>query len=95
VRQRQAAVHSYEGYDTPINRLRTRVAESLGTVNLLMARQGRVLELVAIDELVARRERLETYQDQARYALADSYDRATRARAMAETAALQSTGGTP
>ena len=81
VRQRQAAVHSYEGYDTPINRLRTRVAEALGTVNMLMARQGRVLELVAIDELVARRERLETYQDQARYALADSYDRAARAQA--------------
>jgi len=95
VRTRQAAVHSYEGYDTPIGRLRTRVAEALGTVNLLMARQGRVLELVAIDELVARRERLETYEDQARYALADSYDRATRARAVAETAALQVTGETP
>ena len=89
VRTRQAAVHSFEGYDTPINRLRTRVAEALGTVNLLMARQGRVLELVAIDELVARRERLETYEDQARYALADSYDRATRAQAEAEVAALQ------
>ena len=95
VRARQAAVHSYEGYDTPIGRLRTRVAEALGEVNLLMARQGRVLELVAIDELVARRERLETYRDQARYALADSYDRATEARAAAETAALQTTEETP
>jgi hypothetical protein len=95
VRARQAAVHSFEGYDTPIGRLRTHVAESLGKVNLLMARQGRVLELVAIDELVARRERLETYEDQARYALADSYDRATKARAMAETAALQTPGGAP
>jgi tetratricopeptide (TPR) repeat protein len=89
VRTRQAAVHSYEGYDTPIGRLRTRVAEALGKVNLLMARQGRVLELVAIDELVARRDRLETYRDQARFALADSYDRATSARAVAETAALR------
>ena len=89
VRARQAAVHSYEGYDTPLGRLRTRVGEALGEVNLLMARQGRALELVAIDELVARRERLETYEDQARFALADSYDRATRDRAVAETAALQ------
>jgi hypothetical protein len=48
-----------------------------------MARQGQVLEIVAIDELVARRDRLETYQDQARYALADSYDRATKAQAEA------------
>lgn len=95
VRTRQAAVHSFEGYDTPIGRLRTRVAESLSQVNQLMARQGRVLELVAIDELVARRERLETYQDQARYALADSYDRATKARVEAETAALQIAGATP
>jgi hypothetical protein len=92
VRTRQAAVHSYEGYDTPIGRLRTRVAEALGEVNLLMARQGRVLELVAIDELVARRDRLETYRDQARFALADSYDRATSERAAAETAALRTEG---
>jgi tetratricopeptide (TPR) repeat protein len=95
VRTRQAAVHSFEGYDTPIGRLRTRVAEALGAVNMLMSRQGRVLELVAIDELVARRERLETYEDQARYALADSYDRATSARAAAETTALQLAGDTP
>ena len=95
VRTRQAAVHGYEGYDTPISRLRTRVSEALGTVNLLMARQGRVLELVAIDELVARRERLETYEGQARYALADSYDRATRAQAEAEVAALQPKGEAP
>jgi lipopolysaccharide biosynthesis regulator YciM len=94
VRTRQAAVHSYDGYDTPIGRLRTRVAEALGTVNLLMARQGRVLERVAIDELVARRDRLETYRDQARFALADSYDRATEERLAVETAALQS-GDTP
>ena len=81
VRTRQAAVHSYEGYDTPLTRLRRRVEESLGRVNLLMARQGNMLELVAIDELNARRDRLETYQDQARFALADSYDRATQAQA--------------
>jgi len=81
VRTRQAAVHSYEGYDTPISRMRQRVGDALGRVNMLMARQGHLLELVAIDELNARRERLETYEDQARFALADSYDRATQARA--------------
>ena len=90
VRTRQAAVHSYEGYDTPIARLRTRVADALAKVNQLMARQGHLLEVVAIDELSARRERLAQYQDQARYALADSYDRATKARAQAESAALGS-----
>jgi predicted negative regulator of RcsB-dependent stress response len=92
VRARQAAVHSYEGYDTQLGRLRTRVGEALSQVNLLMARQGRLIELVAIDELVARRERLETYEDQARYALADSYDRATEERVAAETAGLPAGG---
>ena len=80
VRARQAAVHSFEGYEVPIQRLRTRVNSSLSGVELLMARQGHLLELVAVDQLIARRERLNYYRDQARYALADSYDRATEAR---------------
>ena len=82
VRTRQAAVHSYVGYDLPIKRLRTRVSESLQQVNVLMARQGSLIETVAIAELKARGERLEKYQTQARYAVADSYDRATKAQAM-------------
>ncbi len=81
VRIRQAALHSFEGYGIPMQRLRTRVREASERVTLLMARQGRVLELVAINELVKRRDRLENYQDQARYALADSYDRATAGQA--------------
>jgi hypothetical protein len=78
VRTRQAATHSYVGYDAPITRLRQRVAEALEKVTLLMARQGHLLETVAIEELQARRERLDKYQAQARFAVADSYDRATR-----------------
>jgi tetratricopeptide (TPR) repeat protein len=77
VRTRQAAVHSSQGFDTPVARLRTRVGAALGKVDLLIARQAHLLEVVAIDELSARRDRLQKYQDQARYALADSYDRAT------------------
>ena len=92
VRARQAAVHSYEGYDTPIARLRTHVSGSLAKVNQLLARQGHIIELVAIDVLTARRERLAQYQDQARYALADSYDRATKSRVEGKTAALAPTG---
>lgn len=78
VRARQAATHSYVGYDVPIQRMRQRVAESLERVTLLMARQGHLLEVVAIRELQARRERLVEYQARARFAVADSYDRATR-----------------
>ena len=81
VRSRQAATHSYVGYDTPIKRLRTKARESVAKVELLMARQGRLLEVVAIEELMARRSHLENYGDKARFALADSYDRATQAQA--------------
>ena len=84
VRSRQAASHSFQGYETPVSRLRARVAESIQNVDLLMRRQGRQLEIVAIDELMARRGRLESYRDKARFALADSYDRATQAQARSD-----------
>ena len=84
VRVRQAATHSYVGYEDPITRLRTRVREALAKVELLMARQGHMLESVAVHELEIRQKRLESYQDQARYALANSYDRATRAQSLGD-----------
>lgn len=86
VRARQAATHSYDGYETPINRLRAQVRNSVEKVELLMARQGHLLEVVAIEELQARRGRLESYRDKARFALADSYDRATQSQANTEIA---------
>jgi tetratricopeptide (TPR) repeat protein len=81
VRTRQAALHSYVGYQKPIQRMRAQVRESVGEIDLLMARQGHLLEVTAIEELIARRSHLENYGDKARFALADSYDRATQAQA--------------
>jgi chromosome segregation ATPase len=78
VRARQAAVHSYEGYEDTIARLRTQSREALQTINQLMSRQGHLIETVAVAELKARQDRLVAYQTQARYAVADSYDRATK-----------------
>ena len=86
VRTRQAATHSYVGYDKPVNRLRMQVKAATEKVDSLMARQGRLLEIVAVDELIARRQRLETYGDKARFALADSYDRATQSQARRDEA---------
>jgi hypothetical protein len=45
-----------------------------------MARQGHILEVMAVNELSGRRDRLAEYQIKARFALADSYDRAARAQ---------------
>jgi len=77
VRTRQAATQSYVGYDKQIVRLRERVGEAQQRVDSLMARQGEMIETVAINQLQARRERLVAQQNQARYGVADSYDRAS------------------
>ena len=78
VRTRQAATHSYVGYDVQITQLRERARRALERVDTLMARQGHMIETVAINQLQARRERLVAQQTQARYGVADSYDRTAR-----------------
>jgi hypothetical protein len=81
VRTRQAASHSYAHYGAPIRNLRARVAQAQERLEQTMERQGQVLERVALQELKLRRDRLEAYQNQARFAFADSYDRAAKAQA--------------
>lgn len=83
VRARQAATHSYVGYDAQITQLRQRVGGALKNVEILMTRQGEMIENVAINQLEARRERLVAQQIQARFGVADSYDRASRAQSTA------------
>jgi tetratricopeptide (TPR) repeat protein len=78
VRTRQAATHSYVGYDDQIAQLRERVGDAFQRVDSLMIRQGKMIETVAINQLESRRERLVAQQNQARYGVADSYDRAGR-----------------
>ena len=62
IRTRQAATQSYEGYQIPIRRLRTRLQANELRVKGLMARQGRMLEMFAVNELERRKQRLEEYQ---------------------------------
>jgi tetratricopeptide (TPR) repeat protein len=84
VRVRQATTHSFAGYEKPIERLRVTSAQAIKEIDVLMSQQGRVLEKVAVEELTARRSRLENFGDKARFALADSYDRATETQARSE-----------
>jgi hypothetical protein len=84
VRTRQAATQSYEGYTIPIRQLRTRLFTAQRELKGIMAKQGRLIETMAINELDLRRKRLEEYQIKARFALAESYDRATKAQLDAE-----------
>jgi hypothetical protein len=78
---RQAATQSYEGYDDVIRRLRRLIREAREKVEELMARQGHMLESMAVNELIKRRERLAEFQIKVRFAMAESYDRAIRAQA--------------
>ena len=78
VRTRQAATQSYEGYDDTIRRQRYLIRTAGEKVDQLMARQGHMLEVMAVTELTRRRERLAEFQIKARFAMADSYDRAAR-----------------
>jgi len=78
IRSRQAATQSYEGYQAPIRRLRTGLLAAQRKLKGVMARQGKLLETMAANELDARRKRLEDYQIKARFALAESYDRSNK-----------------
>jgi hypothetical protein len=80
VRTRQAATQSYEGYDDVIRRQRVLIASAREKVTALLPRQGNLLETMAVNELTRRRERLEQFQITARFAIADSYDRANKAQ---------------
>uniref|UniRef100_C6DZ17 Tetratricopeptide repeat protein n=1 Tax=Geobacter sp. (strain M21) TaxID=443144 RepID=C6DZ17_GEOSM len=81
VRTRQAATQSYEGYDEAIRGQREQIAAAREKVTALLPRQGKILEAMAVDELTRRRTRLEQFQVTARFAIADSYDRANKAQA--------------
>lgn len=76
VRLRQAATQSYKGYDDKIRRQQIRISGAAEKLDKLMKRQGHMLETMAINELEQRRQRLDEFQIKARFAMADSYDRA-------------------
>ena len=78
VRARQAATQSYKGYNDTIREQRSLIAAAREEVTVLMDRQGQLIETMAVNELTRRRERLAEFQVKARFALADSYDRASR-----------------
>jgi hypothetical protein len=77
---RQEAAESYQGYGDKIRDLKTQIQAAREKVQLLMTQQGKVLEIMAVNELSKRRDRLKDFQTKARFALADSYDRASKAQ---------------
>ncbi|HEY9148203.1 MAG TPA: hypothetical protein VIQ22_04265, partial [Gammaproteobacteria bacterium] len=90
VRTRQAATQSYQGYDEQIRHLRIKTTKAMEQVKVLMARQGHMLETLAVNQLASRRESLEQSQVKARFAMAESYDRATTEKPRQEPAPQES-----
>ena len=86
VRVRQAAQHGHVGFDHKIVDLRARIGRSIKRIDDVREEQGRLLEQVAKRELKKRRARLEEYQNKARFAFADSYDRAVKKQAASHRA---------
>lgn len=78
VRTRQAATQSYKGYEEVISRQRFLIEKAWKKLDELITRQGNMLETMAVTQLTARLERLTDFQIKARFAMADSYDRAIR-----------------
>lgn len=78
IRTRQAATHSYKGYGKTIERLRNKIRQTRIKLKNLRGRQGHVIEVMAVNELERRRSRIEEYRIKARFAMAESYDRATK-----------------
>jgi tetratricopeptide (TPR) repeat protein len=80
VRARQAATQSYEGYSNIIRTLKSRITIAREKVMELMPKQGEILTNMAVSELTKRHDRITEYQNKAHFAMADSFDRATRAQ---------------
>jgi hypothetical protein len=64
------------GYDDQVSQLKKRVHDSMQKVNEVMAGQGYMLEMMAMNELNLRRKHLEENQAQAKLALVENYERA-------------------
>ena len=79
-RAQASATKAYEGYDARIEALRGKIAPLLSQVSEQAAKQERYLETMAVAELEQHKQRLATYLLQARFAVAQIYDQAARAR---------------
>ena len=71
-------------FGVQIEALRPRIAALRERVQLALAAQRAFMERDAIAELLARKDRLDVYMVQARFALATIYDRAAGTTASAE-----------
>jgi len=75
-RGKSEAALSYQGYDRALTDLKQRLDYLKVTIDGLKAYQGQYMERRAIGELRRRKDRLRRYRTKARFAMAESYDKA-------------------
>ena len=85
VRQARQGVPTNSGtYAARVAALRTRIDHLEARIATVSGQQNLFLQTLAIQELEGQKERISTYQVQARYALASIYDRATNEKPKAK-----------
>lgn len=89
IRAQVSATKAFEGYDARIAVLRGKISPLLSKVSDQAAKQERYLENLAVAELEQHKQRLSTYLLQARFAVAQIYDQAERARNVAQEGKAQ------
>ena len=75
-RGKSEAALSYQGYDRALTDLKQRLDFLKIKIDGLKAYQGQYMERRAIGELRRRKDRLRRYRTKARFAMAESYDKA-------------------
>ena len=78
LRIRQAATLSFQNYDDLLTELDQRVSEQLEKILKVITLQGQQLEEMTVAVLENRLDKIKKFQTRARFAMADSYDRAAR-----------------
>ena len=90
---KREAYQSFEGYTSPFQRANTKLQSLRNRLSAAMQQQARYVEKVAVRELDRRRAKLAKYRVKARFALAESYDRATKKQADQAEAAIREQQG--
>jgi TolA-binding protein len=83
------------GYAARVAAVRARIDQLQGRLKDVAGRQNEFLQSIAIHELEAQKQRIETYQVQARYELAAIYDRAANGAAKTKAPAAPAPAETP
>lgn len=73
--------NAYKGYGEQLRQLDNRVHDTRQKIKTVMGRLGNMLDTVAMNELNQRRKQLQDYQAQAKFGLAETYERASKAQA--------------